>query len=467
MSFEIANPFPVFTDTNGEPLENGKIFIGVTGKNPETDPVAVFFDDALTAPAAQPIRTLGGYPSRDGTPTDLFIAQNSHSITVRDKNDEFVFSDPGVTITQTEVLFFDTIAKMTEILKSSITNNQQIFVGGYNTIGDDGGGPFFFNASNGDAEDLVKTFATDEGGTGRWERELDGLITVRMGGATGDGATNDTFAFTRVRTVTGVTYFIPNGTYILDASPDVKADAFSTGDNVTLTIAGTPFDVSNNFKGQLIAGNWNSTVMDIDGAYSGVTIAKVADGSSPSQSHVTFLPLETRGVNHGFIQTVASGNTFTDTLFRRAIDDATDPSGNRFSYTYDDANDRFQFSFATTASGAPAFDAYMQIFNGADATPRVEFPALRVTFNQGWAVQNRAATGFFLEILPISTDTVRFKDTVSGNFLMSFGSDALGFYTSSPVAKPSITGSRGGIVALASLLTALDLQGLITDNTTV
>lgn len=42
---------------------------------------------------------------------------------------------------------------------------------------------------------------------------------------------------------------------------------------------------------------------------------------------------------------------------------------------------------------------------------------------------------------------------------------AIGFNGSAAIAKPTITGSRGGNVALASLLTALDTYGLITDST--
>lgn len=42
----------------------------------------------------------------------------------------------------------------------------------------------------------------------------------------------------------------------------------------------------------------------------------------------------------------------------------------------------------------------------------------------------------------------------------------LGFYGAAAVAKPTVTGSRGGNAALASLLTALANLGLITDSTT-
>lgn len=41
-----------------------------------------------------------------------------------------------------------------------------------------------------------------------------------------------------------------------------------------------------------------------------------------------------------------------------------------------------------------------------------------------------------------------------------------GFNNTNPIAKPSVTGSRGGNAALASLLTALANYGLITDSST-
>lgn len=42
----------------------------------------------------------------------------------------------------------------------------------------------------------------------------------------------------------------------------------------------------------------------------------------------------------------------------------------------------------------------------------------------------------------------------------------MGFNGATPTAKPTITGSRGGNAALASLLSALDTLGLVVDSTT-
>ena len=42
----------------------------------------------------------------------------------------------------------------------------------------------------------------------------------------------------------------------------------------------------------------------------------------------------------------------------------------------------------------------------------------------------------------------------------------VGFNGTAPISKPTVTGSKGGNAALASLITALASYGLITDSTT-
>ncbi|MGI4850228.1 MAG: hypothetical protein ACRYGK_19135 [Janthinobacterium lividum] len=90
----IETLFPVFTDRQGDPLEAGYIFIGLPDQNPETAPVTVYWDAAGTQPAAQPIRTSGGYPVRAGTPANLFISV-AYSITVKDSRKTLIYSAPN------------------------------------------------------------------------------------------------------------------------------------------------------------------------------------------------------------------------------------------------------------------------------------------------------------------------------------------------------------------------------------
>jgi hypothetical protein len=92
----IEQPYPIFTDADGDPLEAGYIWIGVENLNPITDPVAVYWDAALTQPAVQPIRTQGGYPVNGGTPARLYTA-SSYSILVQDRNGITVYSAASET----------------------------------------------------------------------------------------------------------------------------------------------------------------------------------------------------------------------------------------------------------------------------------------------------------------------------------------------------------------------------------
>lgn len=60
---------------------------------------------------------------------------------------------------------------------------------------------------------------------------------------------------------------------------------------------------------------------------------------------------------------------------------------------------------------------------------------------------------------------------ILGNATIEVGSavkfaSTTGFNNTAPIAKPTVTGSRGGNVALASLLTALANYGLVTDSST-
>jgi hypothetical protein len=93
MSIYVQPPRPVFFDSAGSPLENGYIWIGAANLPPQTNPVAVFWDSALTQPAAQPIRTVNGYPSNAGTPSAIYTAA-ACSILVQNKNGSLVYSAP-------------------------------------------------------------------------------------------------------------------------------------------------------------------------------------------------------------------------------------------------------------------------------------------------------------------------------------------------------------------------------------
>lgn len=80
--YPVTQPYPQFLDTAGAPLTGGFVYVGVEHQNPETSPVSVYWDADLTIPAAQPLRTSGGYIVRNGKPAIPYTGQR-HSIAVR------------------------------------------------------------------------------------------------------------------------------------------------------------------------------------------------------------------------------------------------------------------------------------------------------------------------------------------------------------------------------------------------
>lgn len=91
MATEVVGAYPVFNKTNGEPLDAGKIYIGEPGQNPTTAEKAAFWDQDMSIPAAQPIRTIGGYLSNNGSPGRLYV-EGRYGIAAYDKADQFVYS---------------------------------------------------------------------------------------------------------------------------------------------------------------------------------------------------------------------------------------------------------------------------------------------------------------------------------------------------------------------------------------
>jgi hypothetical protein len=90
-ALSVEPPFPAFADAGGQPLEDGYIWIGTVNLNPITNPIVAYWDSALTITAVQPIRTSGGYPVYQGTPSRIYTASD-YSIQVQNKNATVVYT---------------------------------------------------------------------------------------------------------------------------------------------------------------------------------------------------------------------------------------------------------------------------------------------------------------------------------------------------------------------------------------
>jgi hypothetical protein len=108
-ALSVSPAFPIFTDRDGQPLENGYVWIGAANLPPQTNPIAVFWDAALSQPATQPVRTINGYPSNSGSPGRLYVGSD-YSLLVQDAKGSLVYSAPASTerfgdISSSEVVF--------------------------------------------------------------------------------------------------------------------------------------------------------------------------------------------------------------------------------------------------------------------------------------------------------------------------------------------------------------------------
>lgn len=223
-ALSINPPFPVFPDTDGQPLEDGYIWIGVAGLNPLTNPIVVYWDAALTLPAGQPVRTINGFPSRAGTPARLY-ANSDYSIQVQNKNGSLVYSSSNAT----------------DIMSSELVTFIQAGVGAVQRT----------------AQSKMRDF-----------------VSVKDFGAAGDGVANDTAAFTLalnyVASLGGGLIRIPLGTYVLTDFVVDKESVIFEGEATGYGYSGTDIGV------KIIPGAGATFAVRLKGTASGVTINAAA-----------------------------------------------------------------------------------------------------------------------------------------------------------------------------------------------
>jgi hypothetical protein len=124
----VSPPFIVFEDIDGEPLQSGYIYLGLPGLNPQVSPISVYSDAALTVPLAQPLRTVAGYVSSNGTPSKVYV-DGDFSITVLNKNSTLVYTSltgnglsTGDTFTREETIAISEGAAFASVVPLEIRN---------------------------------------------------------------------------------------------------------------------------------------------------------------------------------------------------------------------------------------------------------------------------------------------------------------------------------------------------------
>lgn len=205
-ALSVQVPYPVFYDRDGTPLDNGNIYIGVANLDAVTNQIQVYYDEALTITASQPLITSNGYVYRNGTPAQLYVNATNFSILVNDSKNLLVYNFPDGT--GIEAIINATSVEYDPPFTGAVTSNYTV------------------------ADKLSQT------------------VSVKDFGATGDGTTDDTAAVqaadsyassvrTRLLFPTGIYRLTDSITFasevqmfdgsVLSCSDDSKAFIFSGG----------------------------------------------------------------------------------------------------------------------------------------------------------------------------------------------------------------------------------------------
>lgn len=178
----IQPTFPLFAEADGSPLEAGFIYIGTVNLNPELNEATVYWDFGQTIPASQPIRTIGGRPSRNGSAARVYI-QGDYSMTVRNRNSVLVYSALSHEDT---LLNSEQVTDFAELRTLPVASGDVLFVKHHTSAGDGGGGDFrgVTGAAPGTYVDNNGTIIVPSGGDGSaaWLRDYHGIVNIQWFG---------------------------------------------------------------------------------------------------------------------------------------------------------------------------------------------------------------------------------------------------------------------------------------------
>lgn len=95
-SSNVKPPYVQFYDIDGQPLEDGYIYIGTAGLDPATNAQTIYSDSDLSTTVTQPVRTVGGFPVVSGSPIRIYTAGGDFSLRVSNKNNTTIHQDLNV-----------------------------------------------------------------------------------------------------------------------------------------------------------------------------------------------------------------------------------------------------------------------------------------------------------------------------------------------------------------------------------
>jgi hypothetical protein len=329
-ALSIQPTYPIFTDIDGQPLEDGYVWLGVANLAPIVNPITVYWDAALTIPAVQPVRTRGGYPINSGTPARLYV-NSDYSIQVQNRNGSVVYSAPAATERYSGVVVSVNASDVAYTPVNDVATNVAAFLDFF--IGHGGDGELT-NTRVGEDALRINTSGTNNTAVGKKAMELN--TTGYQNTAVGVDAMfqNDTGHY---NTAVGEGSMMENTTGTDNTAIGHSANKFAvTGSFNTALGKAAMHDGSN--------GNSNTAVGYRSNYYADTGAANVMVGAQSGEytntgSNNTFVGYQT-----GLANSTSSNNTFVGSNAGEVIDTGTGNTilgkytGNQGGYDIRNAN---------------------------------------------------------------------------------------------------------------------------------
>lgn len=132
-----VQPHLYMGDSTGRPLDYGMVYFGQPNKDPEFYPIDIFYDEALTISASQPVRTKGGFLNANGDMIEIYAAELNYSVKVLDNYGRKVFYQKSMSRTNTDNSISTKLPYLNTVVRTlSERNTDTVSVKDFGAIGD-------------------------------------------------------------------------------------------------------------------------------------------------------------------------------------------------------------------------------------------------------------------------------------------------------------------------------------------